>query len=83
MSFLLIKVKIPRFKEGDYNSAIEHYTAALRQNPMDAKLLSNRAAAYQKIKSIDGKYCLSSDESKCQNQNGMDWFCKKESNFSV
>ena len=30
-----------RFKDRDYSLAIEHYTAALRQNPNDAKVLSN------------------------------------------
>jgi len=34
-------------------------------------------AAYQKIKSIDTKYCLKSDELRCSDEAGMESFCRK------
>ena len=45
-----------RFQFGDYPAALEHYTTALELSHRDARILSNRAAAYHKLGR--GKQCL-------------------------
>mmetsp|Transcript_29156 Transcript_29156/g.89177 ORF Transcript_29156/g.89177 Transcript_29156/m.89177 type:complete len:244 (-) Transcript_29156:990-1721(-) len=58
------------FLEGDYDAAIREYSAAIDTTSGDAKLLSNRAAAYLKL----GKNVRAANDARASLEADCDWW---------
>jgi stress-induced-phosphoprotein 1 len=41
------------FKQKNYEKAIEYYTQAIEENPMDHTIYGNRSASYHNLKNYD------------------------------
>ncbi|BAF09477.1 hsp70-Hsp90 organizing protein [Oryza sativa Japonica Group] len=73
------------FKEQKYPDAVKHYTEAIRRNPKDPKVYSNRAACYTKLGAMpeglkDAEKCIELDPtfSKGYTRKGAIQFFMKE-----
>lgn len=73
------------FKEQKYPEAIKHYTEAIKRNPKDPKVYSNRAASYTKLGAMpeglkDAEKCIELDPtfSKGYTRKGAVQFFMKE-----
>ncbi|XP_068650142.1 hsp70-Hsp90 organizing protein 3-like [Aristolochia californica] len=73
------------FKQQKYPEAVKHYTEALRRNPTDPKVYSNRAACYTKLGALpeglkDAEKCIELDPtfSKGYTRKGAVQFFMKE-----
>ncbi|KAL6004894.1 hypothetical protein ACLOJK_005451 [Asimina triloba] len=73
------------FKEQKYPEAVKHYTEALRRNPKDPRVYSNRAACYTKLGALpeglkDAEKCVELDPafSKGYTRKGAIQFFMKE-----
>ncbi|KAJ8632217.1 hypothetical protein MRB53_025553 [Persea americana] len=73
------------FKQQKYPEAVKHYTEALRRNPQDPRVYSNRAACYTKLGALpeglkDAEKCIELDAtfSKGYTRKGAIQFLMKE-----